>query len=114
MKISQINLIFVLLLIQAYCFAQVGVGTTTPTGALDITSTTDGLIIPRIRLVNTATTTVVTPTISELVYNTATTGDVTPGFYYWDGTKWIRLVSGKNDDWTLIGNAGTSASTNFI
>jgi len=30
--------------------AQVGIGTTTPQGALDITSTTDGLLIPRVSL----------------------------------------------------------------
>lgn len=42
-----------------------------------------------------------------MVYNTATAGtapnNVTPGFYYWDGTQWIRL---NNDgDWKLDGNS---------
>ena len=72
-------------------FGQVGIGTTSPNAALDITATNDGLLLPRIALNNTTTATVTTPTVSELVYNTATAGDVTPGFYYWDGTKWVRL-----------------------
>ncbi|UOK42598.1 MULTISPECIES: hypothetical protein [Flavobacterium] len=95
--------------------AQVGIGTTSPTGALDITSSTDGLVIPRISLTATNVATVTTPTTSELVYNTATSGDVTPGFYYWDSTKWVRLNTGTNSSyWALTGNSGTTAGTNFI
>jgi len=26
-----------------------------------------------------------------MVYNTATAGDVTPGFYYWNGTAWEAI-----------------------
>lgn len=77
---------------------KIGIGTTTPAGALDITSTTDGLLIPRVALTNTTTATVVTPTISELVYNTVPAGDVIPGFYYWNGTAWVSLSSGIETD----------------
>ena len=117
------NLRFSLLLIFATIsiYAQVGVGTTTPTGALDVTSTTDGLLIPRVALTNTTAATILTPTKSELVYNTATAGDVTPGYYYWETTptvasdRWIRLVSATpSNDWSITGNTGTTAGTNFI
>ncbi|WP_395056596.1 beta strand repeat-containing protein [Flavobacterium sp.] len=98
--------------------AQVGVGTVTPFGALDITSANDGLLIPRIALSATTVATVVTPTTSELVYNTATAGAgitaVTPGFYYWNGALWIKIQTGLNSDWTILGNAGTVAATNFV
>jgi len=99
-----------------FAFSQVGIGTTSPNGALDVTSTTDGLIMPRVALTNTTTATVVTPTASELVYNTATAGDVTPGFYYWDGVKWVRFTTSTtpNNSWLLLGNTGTTASTNFL
>jgi len=101
--------------------AQVGIGTTTPAGALEITSATDGLLVPRVALVNTTTSTITTPTKSELVYNTATAGDVTPGYYYWETTttvasdRWVRLMTtNANNDWSITGNTGTTAGTNFI
>ena len=66
-------------------FAQVGINTTTPNAALDVTSTDDGLLIPRVALTASNVASPLTlPTISELVYNTATAGispnNVTPGF----------------------------------
>ena len=78
--------------------AQVGIGTTNPVGALDITATDEGLVIPRVALVNTTTVTVLTGTTSELVYNTATSGDVTPGFYYLSSPTgpWIRIATGAS------------------
>ena len=98
--------------------AQVGVGTTSPAGALDITSTNDGLLIPRIVLTATNVATVTTPTESELVYNTATSApgpnQVTPGFYYWNGTLWVRVATGSSNDWALTGNSGTTPGTNYI
>lgn len=101
-------------------YAQVGIGNTSPNGALDISSTNEGLLIPRIALSATNIATIATPTTSELVYNTATSAagpnQVTPGFYYWDSTSslWIRISTGKGDDWTLSGNSGTTAGINFI
>jgi len=77
--------------------AQVGIGTTVPAGALDVTSTTNGLLIPRVALTSTSTVLpVITGTTSELVYNTTNnlfTSDVSPGFYYLSTATgpWVRL-----------------------
>lgn len=99
-------------------YAQVGIGTTAPNAdaQLDITSTTRGLLLPRVALTNTTSPAPLTADVAGMVvYNTATAGDVTPGFYYNDGTDWIRLGSGAtSNDWTITGNAGTTAGTNFI
>lgn len=106
-----------LLLTSLGAFAQVGVGTTTPNGALDVTSTTDGMLIPRVSLTATNTPTVTTPTESELVYNTNTTGGangVSPGFYYWNGALWVRLLNTQTNDWSITGNANTTMGTNFL
>jgi Chaperone of endosialidase len=116
MKIK--TFIFLLLLSGNYIFAQVGIGTTNPQAALEIRSTTDGLLIPRVALSATNVATIATPTISELVYNTNTTVNgtnrVSPGFYYWSGTNWIRLITSNqpSNDWSLSGNTSTNA--NFI
>lgn len=98
--------------------AQVGIGTASPnaSSALDITSSNSGLLIPRVSLTSTATSGPITsPAISLLVYNTATTttgtNDVTPGFYYWDGS-WKSLkgttTATTSTGWNLTGNNVTS------
>ncbi|MDX9906832.1 MAG: hypothetical protein RBS55_09625 [Bacteroidales bacterium] len=59
---------------------------------LDVNFPDKGLLIPRVNLMNTASAAPVTdPAISLLIYNTATTGDVTPGYYFWSGSTWKRL-----------------------
>lgn len=96
--------------------AQVGIGTTNPQAEMDITSANNGLLIPRVSLINsTDATTIQSLTVSELVYHTGSTGLASPGYYYWDGAQWVRLQTGvASNDWTLLGNAGTNTSTNFI
>jgi hypothetical protein len=89
---------------------------------LDISSTDKGLLIPRVALTATNSASPVTsPATSLLVYNTATAGtapdDVVPGYYFWDGSAWVALVtsaSGSTNAWSLTGNAGTTAGTDFI
>ncbi|EDO26004.1 predicted protein, partial [Nematostella vectensis] len=106
---------------------QVGIGTTSPNGALEISSTNQGLIIPRVSLIaSNVSQPVINPNGSQIlsgtmVYNTATAGtspnNVIPGFYFWDGSKWLRVTtqtSTSNTDWSITGNTGTTAGTNFI
>lgn len=93
----------------------VGIGTATPNASarLDISSTNSGVLIPRVSLTSTAVAAPVTaPATSLLVYNTNTAGDVTPGFYYWNGTAWVRLAQG-NVGWEITGNNGITAA-NFL
>lgn len=102
-------------------FAQnVGIGTNAPNASakLEISDANRGLLIPRIALTATnAATPVASPATSLLVYNTATAGTgttaVTPGYYYWNGSAWVRLAVGTAG-WELLGNTGTSPATNFI
>jgi len=107
-------------LLSAGLHAQsVGIGTATPhsSARLHIEDNARGLLIPNVALTGTNdVTTVSNPALSLLVYNTNTaTGPtaVTPGFYYWNGSRWVRLLGG-GDAWLLTGNAGTNPATNFL
>ena len=115
---KSIKLLFsILLLTPLFATAQVGIGTTSPNtdAELDITSTTRGLLLPRVALSNTTNPSPLSTDVAGMtVYNTATAGDVTPGFYYNDGALWIRLGVAESADWSLTGNTGTTAGTNFI
>jgi len=86
---------------------------------LDVDFTNKGLLIPRVAL--TATNVagpVAAPATSLFVYNTATAGvspnNVLPGYYYWDGAKWVSLGGSGGKDWGILGNAGTAVGTNFL
>ena len=92
---------FALLIVSIFSLnlqAQIGIGNTSPEAALDIQSSSQGLLIPRVSLTSdTDVTTVVNPkggalTVSTLVYNTGSGGLSTPGFYYWDGSQWQQFL----------------------
>ena len=103
-----------LLMVIASSRAQVGIGTTIPhaSSILDVTATNSGLLIPRVALTSTAdVTTIASPATSLLVYNS---GFAPNGYYYWNATVWVQLATGNNTDWSLTGNTGTSAATNFL
>ncbi len=79
--------------------AQVGINSTGAnadnSAMLDVSGANKGLLIPRIALTGTNdVATVISPAASLLVYNTATVNDVAPGFYYYNGAAWTRIVSG--------------------
>ena len=90
-------------------------GTAPNTSAmLDVDAANKGLLIPRVALTSTAdVATITTPATSLLVYNIAAVSNVTPGFYYWNGSAWTRL-SLDGDDWRTTGNAGTNPATQFV
>jgi hypothetical protein len=75
-------------LVTAATYAQVGIGTTTPeaSAALDITSTTKGLLIPR--MTNVQRQAISNPVAGLMVYVTDFVGG---RFMFYDGTEWGTL-----------------------
>lgn len=110
-KPSKLTLIFGSFALVFSCFvsAQVGVNTTTPDAgtALDISSTDKGFIMTKVALTGTDDVITITPsaTTGLLVYNTVTAGalpvQVSPGFYYWNGSAWRRFY---NQGYTIYYN----------
>ncbi|MEC4005750.1 hypothetical protein OX283_013850 [Flavobacterium sp. SUN052] len=116
------KMIILFLAIPIFSFSQIGVNTTNPNAMLDVNSTNNGILIPRVQLTSiTDVITVVNPqggalTTSTLVYNLAPAGiapnNVLAGFYYWNGTFWVS-IAGNTTGWSLNGNGGTNATAPF-
>ena len=98
-----------------------------PTGAtpnssamLDVSATDKGMLIPRVSLTSTSdVTTIVNPATSLLVYNTnAGMSNGSVGFYYWNGTGWVKLNDGNastsNGLWTANGNDISNANSGNV
>jgi hypothetical protein len=123
MKKISLILMISLVVCQSVVSQNIGISSNGATPAasamLDIVSTTKGLLIPRVALTATNVAGPVTsPATSLLVYNTATAGtspdNVIPGYYYWNGSAWISFLTATTTGWTVTGNSGTTAGTNFI
>lgn len=110
------KLLIVLLFIYSGSYAQTGIGTTTPNASakLEIASTTQGFLPPRVALTATNVFSPIVGTSSAatglLVYNTASAGtapnNVVPGYYYWNGTIWVQISNGL-----IIDNSKTAGFT---
>lgn len=97
--------------------AQVTIGSDIPPSAdallelkeTDAGTSTKGLLLPRVSL---SSTTLPNPlsahTAGMTVYNTATTGDVSPGYYCNNGEKWVRLEA--IEPWLVSGTADQATS----
>ncbi|WP_410004661.1 hypothetical protein [Aequorivita nionensis] len=103
--------------------AQVGIGTVTPKGVLDLNNDSGtnkyGLVLPRVALTRTDLASPVLnpqggdPAIGTVVYNTSTTNfgseSVYPGIYMWDGIDWINEFPKKNAE--IFKQTGSSLRT---
>jgi len=100
-----------LLVSSVWAQQNVGIGTNTPhpTALLELYSTSKGLLIPR--MTQAERDAISSPATGLLIYQT----DNTPGFYYWNGTAWIPLLSSSSGSglfWSLTGNSITG--TEFL
>ncbi|MBP9793129.1 MAG: tail fiber domain-containing protein [Flavobacterium sp.] len=102
------TLLIVLFFITSIVTAQIGIGTVTPNSSamLDITSTTKGLLIPR--MTQAQKTAIATPATGLLIYQT----DGVAGFYFYNGASWQQFSSGSS--WSLMGNSGTNPGANQL
>lgn len=117
------TLLLTLVLATQTATAQQGFGTDEPSkaSAIEMASGTKGLLLPRVALTSSTvfapirgeSGTSVAKSNSLLVYNTATAGDVVPGYYYWttNGTtgSWNRLLA--NNDAAALQLAGDVTGT---
>lgn len=97
--------------------SSVGIGTTNPdaNAILEVQSSNKGFLLPRLELLSTALPAPMSAHVEGLtVYNTATAGDVTPGYYYNTGAKWIRLADANTSAWKSVSNSQPPVDENHL
>ena len=95
---KQFSFVSIIICLIIFNFSGALLAQNNPSAMLDVASNNKGVLIPRVSLTSTMDiSTIVSPATSLLVYNTATVGippnNVSPGFYYWTGSKWNLLGS---------------------
>ena len=84
------------LLISTGLFAQTGIGTSTPDASakLDVSSSNKGFLPPRVSLTSTTdVSTISSPAIGLLVYNTGNNAGLSAGYYFWNGALWATIAT---------------------
>jgi hypothetical protein len=109
-------LFLILCIFSNSSFAQVGIGTSTPSASakLEIAATDKGFLPPRIALTSTSSSSPIsgTPDAGLLIYNTATANDVTPGYYYWSGSDWKKIsITSDLGNPVPVSKGGTGLTT---
>jgi hypothetical protein len=82
----------------------IGTAAANNSALLHLESTTKGFLIPR--MTDAQMWAIASPYTGDMVFNTTYTT-----FYYWNGTIWTPFIGAG---WSITGDAGTSASTNFL
>lgn len=121
---KKVTLIIVLFTLVGGVYGQQKIGNN-PTSlnanaVLELESTNKGLLIPRIALTSTSSASPLSAFVAGMmVYNTATVGDVTPGFYVSTGSSWSKIDNQTsttlyNGNGTLSGNRTVTQGTNTL
>ena len=87
-------------------FAQLGVGTESPDSSslLDVVSSDRGILIPRVKLESTTDQVTITNgnVNSLLVFNTQTSNDIMPGYYFWYADRWYKIATTSDEIITTL------------
>ena len=86
----------------------IGTQTAEQSAALTVQSNQKGILLPRMTL--TERDAIGSPATSLLIFQT----DQTPGFYYYDGTKWVNLSSSNTNTNTNSGTGSSGSDSNTL
>ncbi len=118
-NIKIISLLTAIFLTQL-SFGQVGIGTETPdtSSVLDVSSTNQGVLLPRVSLSNVTDTSldgVNTAATGLLIWNSnaSVTGGDGVGYYSFNGTSWEKITTTSYDDGVILKAVSTTSSTSL-
>ncbi|OJV50778.1 MAG: hypothetical protein BGO31_07215 [Bacteroidetes bacterium 43-16] len=78
---------------------------------LELESNNKGLLLPRVALTALNTAAPLTAHVAGMtVYNTASTADVTPGYYYNNGSQWVRI--NQPEPWKVQNSSADATANN--
>ena len=106
-------LLSITLLLSITIYSQVGVGTSSPnlSSIMDINASNKGLLIPRVALTSaTDQTTILSPAVGLLVYNTGASTLTYKGFVFWNGTEWRSINNATTINPSISGLICSGAS----
>lgn len=117
-----IAFVFILSINPGDLYAQenVGIGTNSPDASavlhldIDLLSSPKGFLAPR--MTNAERGNISSPATGLIIFQTDDQPGEPSGFYYYDGTDWLRISDGSvsGDYWSLTGNASTTPATDYI
>jgi hypothetical protein len=112
MKTVKLSFLYFLLCFHPELIAQVALGTATPAASsiLDVTSTSKGLLFPR--MTNAQVSSVVSPASGLMIYCTDCNSG-TGCYVYYNGTLWIEMVNCSQPS-SIIGNATPNQNTSGL
>ncbi|MFC0184491.1 Chaperone of endosialidase [Pseudarcicella hirudinis] len=112
---KKLSILCALVLMGTTAFAQQRISDGTanaainPDAVVEMQSNNKGMLLPRVALTGTANAAPLSAHVAGMhIYNTATVGDVKPGEYYNNGTKWVSI---GGTGWYLSGTT-TDAGDN--
>ncbi|MEN9302936.1 MAG: hypothetical protein RL264_1365, partial [Bacteroidota bacterium] len=119
------RIVLFLILLSATAHAQIKIGNNPSSinsnALFELEATNKGLLLPRVALNATTNASPLSAhVVGMTVYNTATVGDVIPGYYYNDGSKWVRIASSSDfsniyiSDGTLSANRTVTQGANTL
>lgn len=76
---------------------------------VDVSTNNKGVLIPRL----TSAQRVAIPGLGAADQALLVYDETTDSFWYWDGVQWVEISKGNNE-WELLGNAGTNPLINFV
>jgi hypothetical protein len=109
------KLVLLLVLITTSTIAQIGIGTRiiNPDAMIEVVASNKGILLPRVALLaSTSASPLSSHVEGMMVYNTANVGDVSPGYYYNDGSNWVKLTSGQGPQ-GIQGVAGVNGKSAY-